>query len=272
MKGFDTNRILTPATIACLKQAGYQFAGRYLRGFTKQEAQLISDAGLQIVSIHEMGQPTSVNYFSYDRGQKDGVKALRQAQAINQPKGTAIFATVDYDAIQRHLSAIAAYFKGFNDSIKQLGGQYVVGGYGSGLVLNHLLEAGLLDYTWLCGSTGYQGYHSFTEWDIRQGKQVPACGIMIDTDESQGDDFGSWTLNQQQPAPTPQPNPQPQPTLAPQPAQTYTVVAGDSFYGIAAKFGNTFSPFALATKNGLQLTSVIHPGQVLQLPGRSIGA
>ena len=47
-------------------------------------------------------------------------------------------------------------------------------------------------------------------------------------------------------------------------SHTYTVVAGDSLYGIAYRHG--VSPSSLMAANGLAITSVILPGQQLNLP------
>ena len=51
------------------------------------------------------------------------------------------------------------------------------------------------------------------------------------------------------------------------PPLTYTVVRGDSLYGIASKTDTPIS--ALLSLNGLTLRSVIHPGQVLLIAPRS---
>jgi len=48
---------------------------------------------------------------------------------------------------------------------------------------------------------------------------------------------------------------------------TYRVVAGDSLYGIARKTGTSLD--TLLSLNGLRLTSMIHPGQTLQVSGSS---
>lgn len=48
---------------------------------------------------------------------------------------------------------------------------------------------------------------------------------------------------------------------------TYVLVQGDSFYRVAGKFG--IDPVDLASANGLSLSSMLHPGQKLKIPGRS---
>lgn len=53
-------------------------------------------------------------------------------------------------------------------------------------------------------------------------------------------------------------------------ASTYTVKPGDSFAKIARNTGCTTAELAKA--NGLKLTSLIHPGQKLKLPGKAAAA
>ena len=56
----------------------------------------------------------------------------------------------------------------------------------------------------------------------------------------------------------PTPTPQPEPSY-----DTYTVMAGDTLSGIAAKFGTTYQE--LAAINGIADPNVIHVGQIIKL-------
>src|SRR5690606_10783830 len=71
------------------------------------------------------------------------------------------------------------------------------------------------------------------------------------------------------PAPAPSPAPAPAPAPAPPPSTgaggTYTVVAGDTLYGIARRFGVVME--VLAGVNNIQNPSLIPVAQVLTSPG-----
>lgn len=57
----------------------------------------------------------------------------------------------------------------------------------------------------------------------------------------------------------------PTPAPAPTTSDTYTVVAGDTLSGIAARYGTTYQ--ALAALNGIADPNKIYPGQVLKIKG-----
>lgn len=180
MKGISTNR-RTIDHLACLRQAGIQFIARYYstttqqsqKRLTLQEAQAISAAGISIVAVYEDG-PTSIGYFSASRGHLDGVNAYHTAMQLHQPKGSAIYFTVDYDATPLDIAhAISDYFKGVKQGFADAaqGGEvlYEIGVYGSGSCCNWLKQhVGLAKYTWLAESTGWSGSQNYSGWDIKQ--------------------------------------------------------------------------------------------------------
>jgi LysM repeat protein len=66
------------------------------------------------------------------------------------------------------------------------------------------------------------------------------------------------------PSATASPTPTVSPSPTPAPTRTYTVKAGDSLYGIAAKFGTTVA--ILQSLNNITDASRIGIGQVLKIP------
>lgn len=198
ISGVDSSSACTSTSISCLLSEGIGFVGRYYsrttqipgKKLTASEAQLISNAGLLLVTVYEDG-PTSYSYFSASRGTADAQGALQQAEAIGQPTGSAIYFTVDYDAASNEISGnITAYFNAIAETLKPT---YRVGVYGSGSVCSAILEAGYADLAWLAQSTGWSGYSQFTNWSIKQGPEQSVCGLNSDTDDAHGE-FGAFTL------------------------------------------------------------------------------
>lgn len=195
LSGVDSSSACTSSSISCLQSSGITFVGRYYSRTTKiagkkltaSEAQLITQAGLQLVAVYEDG-PTSYSYFSAQRGADDAAGAAQQAASIGQPVGSAIYFTVDYDASDDEIAGnITAYFNAIAGSL----GDYEVGVYGSGSVCSAILAAGLAKYAWLAQSTGWSGFSEFTDWSIKQGPEQSVCGLNSDTDDAHGD-FGAF--------------------------------------------------------------------------------
>ena len=187
-RGLSTNRRLT-AKASCLAQAGIDFAARYYSAHTHQpekaltadEAKTLCDADIQLVVVYEDG-PTDSSYFSKQRGQQDGQAALAAANGITQPLGTTIYFAVDYDASVADVSGpIADYFDGVAAAIHQsnpAAPPYLIGVYGSGRCCKFLKDNGKAIKTWLAESTGWAGYATFAEYDIKQKKLASAvCGL-----------------------------------------------------------------------------------------------
>lgn len=199
-KGFDCFRpdeVARDATT--LAKNGYGFAAVYLfassafkRALTKPLAQEISKS-LYLVSVWENGFPTTWGYFSQSRGHQDGQIAVHEAINVGQPAGSCIYFAVDYDAGAHELAAISAYFTEAQKQAKEAG--YVAGVYGSGLVCQHLKDAGLVSKTWLAQSTGFAGFHHWKpKADIVQGPEYHLMNMDADADTSSGA-AGGWKVS-----------------------------------------------------------------------------
>ncbi|GEO26686.1 hypothetical protein AAC03nite_24710 [Alicyclobacillus acidoterrestris] len=147
--GIDCATRLTAATASALKSAGITHVGRYLgpesnwKTMQKAEAQAILAAGLNIWSTWETN-PTYAGYFSAAQGESDARTAAAYAQSVGQPKGTAIYHSVDYDAQPADYPRILEHFR----SIKAANTGYKVGAYGSYGVLTYLNQHSAADYYW----------------------------------------------------------------------------------------------------------------------------
>lgn len=191
------------ASIAAkLKAAGKTFVCRYYansgaKRISLNEAKGLSKAGLKIVTVWEDGAPTKAAYFSRVKGIDDATSAYHDAMTLGQPKNSAIYFAVDYDASETDLKGVILdYFRGIAEGFKAVGGaapDYRVGIYGSGLACTSILAAGLAQYSWLAMSTGWHG-HDFSRWNIKQTPGKPVGGIQLDYDEST-QDYGGFVIN-----------------------------------------------------------------------------
>jgi len=125
----------------------------------------LHNAGLKVWSIYEKGFPTSDDYFSAAQGSTDGNRAAAFATLIGQPKGTQIYAAVDYDPDDSNPQGptingpISAYMTAFQAAIEP--GEYLASVYGSGRTCRILLANGLAKTGWLAQSTGFAEYNLF---------------------------------------------------------------------------------------------------------------
>ena len=118
-------------------------------------------------------QATSLDYFSFGRGHLDGVNAYRYGNLLHQPRGSAIYFAVDYDAEPGHVTgAIRDYFQGVKQGFSDAGqgnSIYDVGVYASGMCCDWLKQhLTIARYAWLAESAGWNGSRSYEGWDIKQ--------------------------------------------------------------------------------------------------------
>jgi hypothetical protein len=186
-----------------LKGSRLDFVARYYRDpasrwptLSAEEARMVSAAGMSLVAVWE-SHSHKRDYFSYASGYSDAVTADRQAKAIGQPPGSAIYFAVDFNAQEPDVRGpVDRYFRGVAAGLAAAGGrtrEYRVGVYGSGAVCDYLKLARLAEYAWLSNSTAWTGYASFADWNIRQSGRSPSLSFDHDSNEARGE-FGSFRV------------------------------------------------------------------------------
>lgn len=185
---------------AALRSAGVETVMRYYtrdsvpsaaKRLHRPEALALSSAGLRIGIVYEGRYGDDIDYFDNDAGLKDGAYARMYAQhTIEQPAGTAIYFGVDTDADPRKgkdaiNKRVIPYFEGVAQALAQDNGgaTYLLGVYGSGAVCQALLEADMVQLTWLAQSTGWTGYKQFLDsrrWTLLQAMDTTIAGVRCD--------------------------------------------------------------------------------------------
>lgn len=210
----DTNRsalacdcatILTSAKAQTLYNNGYRYVGRYLTGtynggiskaITKEEAQIIFNAGLRFFPIYQTSARTDT-YFTEAQGIADAEAAIAAASALGVPKDTIIYFAVDFDAIDSQITSnIIPYFKKISEAMSA--NIYRVGIYGTRNVCSRVSALGYSCSSFVSNmSTGFSGNLGFSmpdDWAFDQFATVSLGSgdsfIEIDKDGFSGRDQG----------------------------------------------------------------------------------
>ncbi len=206
MIAFDADQDCSDVAEAAAK-AGVVAICRYLKNLSADEAEAIVDAGLYVVSIFESTAQRALQGTA--AGFEDGQKALAQANALEQPAGSAIYATADFDATAEQEKDVLEYFKAFRQAL----GHFKLGVYANGAICASAAAYRIADYTWLAGGMGMRGSRGFAAsgkatmiQDVGD-KRGLNLGIDIDSDVILGPDFGGWHYpdEAQPPAKPPEP-------------------------------------------------------------------
>lgn len=256
-KGIDRSWDRTAAS--AIAAAGYSFVMRYLsaadggKNIHADEAAELHGAGLDIGLVYESYARRPLE--GHAAGVADGQTAVAQAEAIGFPHGCAIYAACDFDATEAQQAPIDDYLRGFTEG---MGGKYETGVYGGFYVVSRSKANG--------SSTKFWQTLAWSGGQVMDGVHIYQNGATdfgggADVDEARQDNIGSWKADGSHPAPAPNPTP------SPVSQNTYTVVAGDTLSGIAARFGTTYQ--ALAALNGIADPNKISVGQVLKLQAGS---
>lgn len=188
-KGFDCSTPLSAELARKFKAQGYDFVCRYLvpsgwKRLTKEEADALSAAGLQIISVFETTANRALG--GYAAGLADGAAALQAAAEVGQPVGTRIYFAVDFDVVSAQMPTVIDYIRGCSAATPE----YLTGVYGSAAVIQAVKSAGSCSgfwqtYAWSRGVkvSGIQVYQFEND--------ITVNGIKIDRDDSYGGE-GWW--------------------------------------------------------------------------------
>lgn len=197
MKGIDCATPLNAATAKSLAAAGMRFACRYLvpekyawKRLTRSEAELITAAGMQILSVFETSASRPAGGAA--AGLADGTAAYKEAQIICQPTGSAIYFAVDYDAQLADYNAIEAYLRAAGEQIPG----YAVGVYGSYAVIEEMARRGAAKHLWQTYAWS-RGQKNQMVNVYQYKNDVSMAGIGVDLNESFGNE-GFWNTEVKQ--------------------------------------------------------------------------
>jgi hypothetical protein len=196
-KGFDCAQALTQAVAERFRADGFEFVCRYVvpsgwKRLTRQEAEAVSAAGLQIVSVYETTASRALG--GRRAGLLDGVTAAEAARSLGQPKGSRIYFAVDFDAAPDQLKTVVDYIR----AASEVTPDYRTGVYGSAAVVEAVMSAQACSgfwqtYAWSKGRR-IGGIHLYQYDNGPSGLGKPMHGINVDLDEAQGD-VGWWSTN-----------------------------------------------------------------------------
>lgn len=242
-----------------IKNAGKQFVVRYLwpdgeggKGLDPGELADLVNNGLEIVLVYQAGTNTILGGAQVGKAQANTAQA--EINRLGLPAKSVVYFAADWDAQPGDQAAIDDFLNGAASVI----GRERVGIYGSANVMQRTMASGTAKWFWqtYAWSRGrvQEGIHLY---QYLNGQNLNGA---VDYNRTSLDNYGqvSKAGSIAPSVPTPQ-----------QPAQnasgTYTVVAGDTLSGIAARYGTTVA--ALASINGISNPNLINVGQVLRLSG-----
>ena len=140
---------------------------------TPDEAKFLSAQGFSILTIFQQNNRKNED-FGASNGRRNARTALEFAQRIGQPEGSTLLFAVDADftskSKNKNIADVLPYFESVKDT---LGDKFRIGAYGSGFVLQTLLDEDLIEVPWLSMSRLFTGTRTFFENDAWAVRQIP---------------------------------------------------------------------------------------------------
>lgn len=215
-KACDCSTILNAQQAQSLKNAGYQYVGRYLtgtvgpdhapKGLTLEEIAAIKAAGLSIFPIFQDGG-YELEYFKNEtQGCVDAESAIAAAKRVGIPKGTTIYFAVDFDCYGYQIETfILPYFEQINTIFNSIENDkhYKVGIYAPRYVCSTISEKGYAVTSFVSDmSTGFScnlGYPIPKNWAFDQFFEIKSFDsqhpFALDKDGYSGRDPGCKTFD-----------------------------------------------------------------------------
>ena len=176
----------------------YDYANESLKGKTPHadELALIKKNGFRMLAVFQHSNNSIATFESPGHGTMAANRSVELATLWKQPKGSCIYFGVDFDPTVAELEHVKVYAADFAKVVRAAG--YRVGAYGSGLTLETLLDARLIDLAWLSMSGGFQHSHEFAarkRWALHQVGDRMCGGINVDFDYvNPAIDIGDWEI------------------------------------------------------------------------------
>lgn len=171
--------------------AGITFAVRYVshdntgKNLTAQEAGALRASGIDVVTNWEFGERAALN--GRAQGISDAANAINMGVALGQPSHAAVYFSVDFDAQDSDMHAVAAYIDGCTATI----GWDRVGVYGGYRTIANMAATNRCKYFWQTYAWSTGRWHGAAQ--LRQVQNgVGIGGGVVDIDQSMVADIGSW--------------------------------------------------------------------------------
>ncbi|HEY3442143.1 MAG TPA: glycoside hydrolase domain-containing protein [Paludibaculum sp.] len=182
---------------------GIRFVARYYsrvaaKTLNPAEAKALCAAGLRLVTVYQDSQ-NDVKFFSEAQGVAAAERALALAGAVGQPEDSAIYFAADFDPSPTEVRGpVVEYFQAVSQTFRSATTRYAIGVYGSGLTCRLIRDAGLAQFAWLSGSTGFRESMGFRPRAhlIQAAPSRKICGgkLAIDDDVAQTGEYGAFTV------------------------------------------------------------------------------
>lgn len=166
-----------------VRNAGYEFMGRYLRNLTILQIKDAGMAGLGLIPIFQNPKAESLIFTGRSGGLRDGAKAREMAATLGIPTTEVIVCSIDTDVIKTNIDVLAAYIDGFDEACPHPLGIYgdwdIIEARGAKSRLNIQAAAEAWSFDWAKTPTErWRGMSQYTH--LRQYKQQPQFGSLVD--------------------------------------------------------------------------------------------